>query len=117
MLSTMSHDFGDIVLVRFPFTDQRGAKRRPAVVISTSEYHHSRPDVILAAVTSRLPNSQHELDLPIRHWDVAGLAKASAVKPIVFTAERAIMTRKLGRLVETDRQGLASLLVRMIGPQ
>ena len=27
-------DFGDVVLVPFPFTDQSGTKKRPAVVVS-----------------------------------------------------------------------------------
>ena len=31
--------FGDVVLVPFPFTDQTGAKKRPAVVVSSSGYN------------------------------------------------------------------------------
>jgi hypothetical protein len=31
--STMSYDFGDVVLVPFPFTSQRASKKRPAVVV------------------------------------------------------------------------------------
>ena len=38
MLSMTSFKFGQIVLVRFPFTDQRGGKQRPAVVISSTAY-------------------------------------------------------------------------------
>jgi hypothetical protein len=33
--------FGDVVLVPFPFTDQSGAKKRPAVVVSSSGYNVS----------------------------------------------------------------------------
>lgn len=29
----MAHFFGDVVLVPFPFTDQSGAKKRPAVIV------------------------------------------------------------------------------------
>ena len=31
----IGYSFGDVVLVPFPFTDQSGSKKRPAVVIST----------------------------------------------------------------------------------
>ena len=31
----MAYAFGDVVLVPFPFTDQTGIKKRPAVVVSS----------------------------------------------------------------------------------
>ena len=52
MPSMIGFEFGEIVLVRFPFTDQRGSKQRPAVVASSSTYNRTKPDVILMAVTS-----------------------------------------------------------------
>ena len=54
MLNTTNFEFGQIVLVRFPFTDQRGSKQRPAVVVSSTAYHQARPDIILMAVTSQI---------------------------------------------------------------
>lgn len=45
-------EFGDIILVPFPFTDQTTSKKRPAVVISSSTYNTARPDLIIMAVTS-----------------------------------------------------------------
>jgi hypothetical protein len=38
--STMPFDFGDVVLVPFPFTSQRASKKRPAVVVSNRLQHH-----------------------------------------------------------------------------
>ena len=40
-------EFGQVLLVSFPFTDQSATKRRPAVVISSEAYHSRRPDVIV----------------------------------------------------------------------
>ena len=43
--------FGDVLLVPFPFTDQQGSKRHPAVVVSSNAYNANRPDVLIMAIT------------------------------------------------------------------
>jgi len=42
MPPTTGYSFGDVVLVPFPFTDQSGFKKRPAVVVSSTEYQAQR---------------------------------------------------------------------------
>jgi len=54
MPNTTAYRFGDLVLVPFPFTDQTGIKKRPAIVVSSDAYQRQRPDVVLMAVTSQL---------------------------------------------------------------
>jgi mRNA interferase MazF len=41
MPPTTGYSFGDVVLVPFPFTDQSGIKKRPAVIVSSAAYRHS----------------------------------------------------------------------------
>jgi mRNA interferase MazF len=52
MAQDSSLRFGDVVLVPFPFTDQSGTKKRPAVVVSSTGYNSSRHDILIMAVTS-----------------------------------------------------------------
>ena len=48
----MAHTFGDVVLVPFPFTDQSGTKKRPAVIVSSNGYNTNRRDlIIIMAIT------------------------------------------------------------------
>ncbi len=54
MTSTTSFDFGDVVLVTYPFTNQTDARQRPAVVVSSSLYDRKRLDVVLMPVTSQV---------------------------------------------------------------
>jgi mRNA interferase MazF len=54
MPTTTGYEFGDIVLVPFPFTDQSTTKQRPAVLISSAAYQRERPDLIILAVTSQV---------------------------------------------------------------
>ncbi|WP_348918254.1 type II toxin-antitoxin system PemK/MazF family toxin [Adonisia turfae] len=49
----MSHNFGDVILVPFPFTNQAAIKRRPAVIVSSDPYNQHHIDVILMAITSQ----------------------------------------------------------------
>jgi len=48
------YDRGDIVLVPFPFSNLTETKKRPAVVISSSAYNASTPDIVIMAVTSKI---------------------------------------------------------------
>ena len=45
---------GDVVLVPFPFSDLSTTKVRPAVVVSSALYHATEPDLLLAALTSKI---------------------------------------------------------------
>ncbi|MEH2111812.1 type II toxin-antitoxin system PemK/MazF family toxin [Nostoc sp.] len=44
-----NYEFGDVVLVPFPFTDQTTTKKRPAVVVSSDSYQRERSDLIVIA--------------------------------------------------------------------
>jgi mRNA-degrading endonuclease toxin of MazEF toxin-antitoxin module len=49
-----AYNFGDVILVPFPFTDQSQSKQRPAVVVSSARYNNERPDLVLMAITSQV---------------------------------------------------------------
>ncbi len=101
--------------MRFPFTDQRGSKQRPAVVISSTEYNQARPDIILMAVTSQIRAKVGFGETVIEDWQAAGLLKPSAIKPILFTAEKTIVRRLLGKLGDKDQERLMTVIEMVIG--
>lgn len=108
-------NFGDIVLVRFPFTDQVGSKQRPAVVVSSAAYHRQRPDLILMAVTSQVRPEAEFGTAPIADWQAAGLLKPSAIKPVLFTAEQTLIRKTLGALSVSDQATLQQILATILG--
>ena len=115
MPPTTGYSFGDIVLVPFPFTDQSGTKRRPAVVVSSRRYQTERPDLIIMAVTSQLRPSSGFGEAPVKDWKASGLLKASVIKPVLTTIEATLVLRKLGRLKEDDQQALRQALKAVLG--
>lgn len=48
----MTFQRGDVVLIPFPFTDLTATKTRPAIVVSSAAYQRTRPDLLLAYVSS-----------------------------------------------------------------
>jgi mRNA interferase MazF len=112
---TISFEFGDVVLVPFPFTDQTTTKQRPAVVISSEDYHRERPDIILLAITSQQRLTSNSFDVGVQDWQGAGLLKPSVFKPLVATIERTLVLRRLGKLDPGDQRGLSDLLGKMLG--
>jgi mRNA interferase MazF len=108
-------EFGDIVLVRFPFTDQSTAKQRPAVVISSGAYHRARPDILIMAITSQVRSRPAIGEASIRRWKEAGLIKPSVFKPLLATIERSLVRRKLGHLEPDDLRILRELLPTILG--
>ena len=110
-----SLNFGDIVLVPFPFTDQTAVKRRPAVVISGQAYNQQHPDTILMPVTSQMRGSERPGDIVVAHWQEANLLKPSAIKPVIATIESALVIRRLGTLADDDIAALRTGLNGIIG--
>jgi mRNA interferase MazF len=111
----MPFDFGDIVLVPFPFTSHTASKKRPAVVVSNRAYSIARPDVIVMAVTSQLHPLPGAGEISIAQWRTAGLLKPSTIKPVFATLEQNLVLRRLGTLDVGDQAALRAGIANLLG--
>ncbi|MBB6145063.1 mRNA interferase MazF [Silvibacterium bohemicum] len=109
------YDFGDVVLVPFPFTNQQAFKKRPAVIVSNRSYNLAKPDVIIMAITSQIRPNPAAGDFQLTHWQNAGLLKPSAIKPIFATLERQLILTKLGALDPQDQSALRITISSILG--
>ena len=92
-----SYAAGDTVLLRFPFTDASGSKRRPALVLLDA----GDDDIVVARVTGQLSTSSQ--DVTLNEWQQAGLLLPSVVRlDKVATLKRSLIDNKLGRLAPDD---------------
>jgi mRNA interferase MazF len=110
----MPFEFGDILLVPFPFTSQTASKKRPAVVVSNGAYNDSRPDVVVMAVTSQLRAEAALGEMRVQNWQSAGLLKPSAIKPVFATLEQSLVMRRLGHLDDADRTTLRNAIKQIL---
>jgi mRNA interferase MazF len=115
MRSTINYNFGDVVLVPFPFTDQTAIKRRPAVIVSSAAYHRQRHDFIFMPITSQITSRSIFGEVAIVHWKEAGLPKPSVTKPILATIEKALVIRQLGKIHQEDMKAIQESLRMIIG--
>lgn len=90
---------GDVVTVEFPGID--GVKRRPAVVVSTDQYHRTRPDIILGLVTSQISNTPLPSDHVLQDWAAAGLSRPSMFRTFLATMPATAFT-VIGHLTDGD---------------
>ena len=90
---------GTIVVSDFPGVVS--SKRRPSVIVSSETYHQSRPDVILAVITTNIASSKSPSDYVLQDWSSAHLNRASAVRMFLFTLPKDEVT-KIGELSERD---------------
>lgn len=115
MPSTTTYDFGDVVLVSFPFTNLQATKKRPAVIISSQTYQQSRPDVILMAITSQIRQPLATGEAVLQDWQAAGLVKPSVLKPLIATIEQNRVVKTMGQLSVADRQSLGKVIQTILG--
>jgi mRNA interferase MazF len=111
----MIHEFGNVVLVPFPFTDQTATKKRPAVVVSSEVYQRQRPDLIVMAITSQTRLASTVGEVAVVHWQAAGLLKPSVIKPLLATIESTLVLRQLGQLHAEDQKALRRVLTAILG--
>ncbi len=105
---------GDIVLLPFPYTNQSGSKRRPALILSTDAYNTRRADIIVAPITSNLSTGQADVTV-LTDWAAAGLVKPSFVKGILGTVEQTLVIRVMGTLSTADLQRVEQTFANALG--
>jgi len=91
---------GEVIWIEFPGIVQ--TKRRPAVVLSSSIYHASRPDIIVGLITSQTSKATSPTDHLLQDWQAAGLRLPSAFRAFIVTLPASAVVSTLGTLVQND---------------
>jgi mRNA interferase MazF len=111
----MPYDFGDVVLVKFPFTNQTAFKQRPAVIVSNLSYSQAKPDIVVMAITSQLRARQALERFWLTEWKAANLLKPSSIKPVFATLEQSLILESAGHLQAADLTALRSAMSAILG--
>lgn len=105
----------DIVLVPWPFRDNKGTKVRPVVVLSNEKYNKSFADFIGVAVTSNLDIRDHTVLLTEKELEKGSLKVASVVKvDYVSSMEQSLVRKKIGRITKRTFESIINQLVQIL---
>ncbi len=101
----MNYKRGDIVVLKFPYSDFSGIKIRPAIVLKNT----GDSDLITARITSSFPTSS--FDLPIEGWQYCNLHKPSVIRMHkIITIQDSVIIELIGSLNDSDIAKLNVLL-------
>lgn len=95
----------DVMVVPFPFTDRNSSKRRPALVLSSSNFNQKAEHSVLAMITSA-GQSSWPGDYLINDLDATGLPAECVIRLKLFTLDHRLIIRKAGKLAASDQKKL-----------
>ena len=85
---------GDVVLVHFPRSDQRGWDRRPALVVQADGLGTALPQVVLAMITSNLARAGHPSRILVMLSSPTGIASGLLADSVIMTDNLATVLEK-----------------------
>ena len=100
-------DFGDVVVVPFPFVDLAAEKRRPSLILSRINFNNTHGHSVCAMITTAA-RSKWPSDVAIEDLQVAGLNRPCVVRWKLFTLPNDYILRRAGRLAAGDRANIVS---------
>lgn len=92
-------------MVPFPFTDRHQTKKRPALVLSSTEHQRENEHATLAMITTASHTAWHG-DHKIRDLESTGLKAESIVRQKIFTLDIRLIDRTIGSLGNPDRRAV-----------
>lgn len=94
----MPYERGDVVLVLFPDSNLRTAKRRPALVVQADNLSTGLPQVIVAMITSNMARAGHASRVTLRQGSPQGKQAGILMDSVIMTDNLATI-----RDMEIDR--------------
>ncbi len=105
----MPYQFGDIVLLDYPFTNAIGSKRRPGLVLLPE----SDGDILFTRITSQ--DRVGDWEVAIRDWKASRLLYPSVIRlSKLVSLESSLILKDIGQLTQRDRDAVSLTLARMV---
>ncbi|MDH2899897.1 MAG: type II toxin-antitoxin system PemK/MazF family toxin [archaeon] len=109
-------EFGDVVLVPFPFSsDPRESKQRPGVIVSNSTYNIGTTDLILCGITSVLSNTGFSIPIAQSDMEEGMMPAKSLIKyGNIYTLRKTLIIKHIGKINANKRSELVKALASLL---
>lgn len=106
----------DIVLIPIPYTDLKGSKIRPALVISDNVFNGSNQDIILCAVTSQPPAlPKYCIEIKKNDLESGNLKCDSNIQAHkIFTIRKSRVIKKWGKITADKYKEVVTIIDALI---
>lgn len=100
--------FGDIVLIKFPFTDGKNYKKRPALIINVFE----DGDIIVCRITSQIYETPFDVNLDL--WEKFGLKLPSVIRVHkLATLDKDLVETILGKIDDVTKEKIRIIINKL----
>jgi mRNA interferase MazF len=100
--------FGDIVLLKFPFTDGTTFKRRPALIINDFD----DGDIIVCRITSQIYKTKY--DIYVDDWEKSGLKLPSVIRVNkIATLQKDLVEFIMGKIEKPTKEEVRKIISKL----
>lgn len=105
----------DVVWVLFPYSNAKGKKFRPAVIVSNNEYNKKNHDVVACAVTSRLDRKEYCVFIDQTNMQEGRMPIRSCIRADkIISVEKRLIDRMFARLDEKTFDALVKEVIKLV---
>ena len=108
MIKMEKLNFGDIVLLKFPFTDGKNYKKRPALIINDFD----DGDIIVCRITSQIYKTP--FDVYLDSWEKSGLKLPSVIRVHkLATLEIDLVEAIMGQINDQTKDKIRTIITKL----
>jgi len=105
----------DLLLVPFPFSDQKGRKVRPVIVISNNEFNNNSEDILVVGVTSNISKDKYTVNLTNKDLEEGKLSEVCCVKSEnILKMDKEIIIKKIGKIRKEKLNLITNIILKII---
>ncbi len=105
----------EIVLLPYPFSDQKGVKVRPAIIISNNNFNKKSEDCIMLPLTSVIKEVSYSVLITKEDLSFGNLLKPSRIRiDKIFTIRQNLVRMKIGMINNKTFEKIKSEIFRIL---
>ncbi|MEK6829367.1 MAG: type II toxin-antitoxin system PemK/MazF family toxin [Nanoarchaeota archaeon] len=105
----------DLLFVPFPFSDQKGRKVRPVIVISNNEFNRNSEDILVIGVTSNISKDRYVVPLTNKDLEEGKLWTECCIKcENILKIDKEMTLKKIGKIKKESLDSIKKVIFEII---